>query len=224
MELRSLLLSQDQPMIDVLQRALLDLGIGVEVYSTADWAQEDLSDSHFDAVIVDCDVSGATGVLEMLRHTANNGRAFALAITNVDSGQRSVFDLGANLALEKPISVERARSSLRAAYGLIMQERRSYVRLALDIPVRIAINERAIVANSLNISEGGMAIRCVEDLPQNGAVKLSCLLPGEKSEIEVRAVVMWKDPRGNAGLRFEPMPAESRQRLNNWLAEQTTFS
>ncbi len=224
MELRSLLLSQDQPMIDVLQRALLDLGIGVEVYSTADWAREDLTDSHFDAVIVDCEVSGATGVLQMLRSSANNNRALTFAITNPDSGLHNPFDLGANLALQKPISVERARSSLRAAYGLIMQERRRYFRLALDIPVRVAVNERTnTVGNSMNISEGGMAVRSNDDLPLNGSVKLAFLLPGQKSEIELRAVVVWKDPRGHAGLRFEPMSNTARQKLNDWLAEQTTF-
>ena len=224
MELRSLLLSQDQSMIDVLQRALLDLGIGVEVYSTAEWAREDLSDSHFDAVIVDCDVSGAASILEMLHSSANNSRALTFAITNADSGLHNAFGLGANLALQKPITVERARSSLRAAYGLIMQERRKYFRLALDIPVRVVIGERSgTVANSMNISEGGMAIRSEDDLPLNGVVKLAFLLPGQKSELEARAVVVWKDPRGHLGLRFEPMSAESRQKLNNWLSEQTTF-
>lgn len=224
MELRSLLLSQDQEMIDVVQRALLDLGIGVEVYSTADWAREDLSESHFDAVIVDCEVSGATGVLQMLRTSANNNRALTFAITNADAGLHNAFDLGANLALQKPISIERARSSLRAAYGLIMQERRRYFRLALDIPVRVCVSDRTTtVANSMNISEGGMALRSEDDLPLNGSLKLAFLLPGQKTDFEVRAVVVWKDPRGHAGLRFEPMSNPARQKLNDWLAEQTTF-
>jgi DNA-binding response OmpR family regulator len=224
MELRSLLLSQDQEMIDVVQRALLDLGIGVEVYSTADWAREDLSDSRFDAVIVDCDVSGASGVLQMLRTTANNRRALTFAITNDDNSLHSAFDLGANLTMQKPISVERARSSLRAAYGLIMQERRRYFRLTLDIPVRISPNERTqFVGNTMNISEGGMALRCDDELPMNALVKLAFLLPGQKADVEVRAIVVWKDARGHSGLRFEPMSVTSRQKLNEWLAEQSTF-
>jgi DNA-binding response OmpR family regulator len=224
MELRSLLLSQDQEMIDVVQRALLDLGIGVEVYSTADWAREDLRDTHFDAVIVDCDVSGATGLLQTLRTNANNNRALTFAITNADSGLHNAFELGANLALEKPISIERARSSLRAAYGLIMQERRHYFRLALDIPVRIAVNDRRqIVANTMNISEGGMALRSDDDLPLNAQLKLSFLLPGHKTDLELRAIVVWKDPRGHAGIRFEPMSTATRQDLNDWMAEQVTF-
>lgn len=224
MELRSLLLSQDQEMIDVVQRALLDLGIGVEVYSTADWAREDLTDSKFDAVIVDCDVTGAHGLLQMIRGSASNARALTFAIVNGADGLHSAFELGANLALQKPLSVDRARSSLRAAYGLIMQERRRYFRHPIDIAVRVSPSERQqYVANTMNISEGGMAIRCDDDLPLNGLVKLTFLLPGRKHEIEARGVIVWKDARGHAGIRFEPMSVPSRQKLNDWLAEQGTF-
>lgn len=224
MELRSLLLSQDQEMIDVVQRALLDLGIGVEVYSTADWAREDLTDSKFDAVIVDCDVAGAPGLLKMVRGSLSNGRALTFAIVNTDQGLNSAFELGANLALQKPLTVDRARSSLRAAYGLIMQERRRYFRHPVDIAVRISPNERLqFVGNTLNISEGGMAVRCDDDLPLNAFVKIIFLLPGHKSEIESRGVVVWKDARGHTGIRFEQMSASARQNLSDWLAEQATF-
>jgi DNA-binding response OmpR family regulator len=224
MELRSLLLSQDEGIVDVMQRALLDLGIGVEVYSTADWAREDLSDSKFDAVIVDCDVSGASGLLEMVRGSSSNARALTFAIVNADEGLHTAFQLGANLALQKPISVDRARSSLRAAYGLIMQERRHYFRHPVDIAVRLWVADKPqIVANTLNISEGGMAIRCHDDLPLNGIVKLTFMLPGQRAEVEVRAALVWKDTRGHAGLKFEPMLPQTREYLNDWILEQTTF-
>ncbi len=224
MELRSLLLSKDPEMIDVMQRALLDLGIGVEVYSTADWAQEDLTDSKFDAVILDCEVTGARGLLQSVRTSPSNSRALTFAIVNADDGLHSALDLGANLALQKPISIERARSSLRAAYGLIMQERRHYFRHPVDIAVRVSPNERTqYVGNTINLSEGGMALRCNEDLSLQGLVKLLFLLPGQKSELELRGVIVWKDPRGHFGIRFEQASAITRGRLNDWLAEQATF-
>lgn len=211
-------------MIDVVQRALIDLGIGVEVYSTTDWAREDLTDSRFDAVIVDCDVSGASSLLKSVRTSTTNNRALTFAIVNEEDGLHSAFELGANLALQKPISIERARSSLRAAYGLIMQERRRYFRLALDVPVRISPSETAQhVANSLNISEGGIALRCNDELPLHRVVKLSFLLPGQKNELDLRGEVVWRDERGHAGIRFEQLSVTSRQRLNDWLTEQTTF-
>jgi len=224
MELRSLLLSKDPEMIDVMQRALLDLGIGVEVYSTADWAQEDLTDSKFDAVILDCEVTGARTLLQSVRSSPSNSRALTFAIVNADDGLHSALDLGANLALQKPISIERARSSLRAAYGLIMQERRHYFRHPVDIAVRVSPNERAqYVGNTINLSEGGMALRCNEDLPLQGLMKLLFLLPGQKSEMELRGTIVWKDARGHFGIRFEQASATTRSRLNDWLAEQATF-
>jgi len=211
-------------MIDVVQRALLDLGIGVEVYSTADWAGEDLLESKFDAVIVDCDVNGAPNLLKTIRNSPSNSRALTFAIVGGDEGRHAAFELGASLTLQKPISVDRARSSLRAAYGLIMQERRRYFRYPLDIAVRVSLNERTqYLATTMNISEGGMALRSNDDLPLNGAVKLTFLLPGEKSELEVRAAIVWKDARGHVGVRFEQVSVPSRTRLNDWLVEQSTF-
>ncbi|HUN87610.1 MAG TPA: PilZ domain-containing protein [Terriglobales bacterium] len=224
MELRSLLLSQDQPMIDVVQRALLDLGIGVEVYSTADWAREDLADSKFDAVILDCEVAGAPNLLQMIRKTTNNGRTLAFAIVPDNDMLQEVLASGANLALQKPISVDRARSSLRAAYGLIMQERRRYFRHPLDVAVRVTVSERVqLVGSAMNISEGGMAIRCNEELPINAQVKLVLLLPGEKAELECKGTIVWKDARGHAGARFEQMSVPNRQKLNDWLEARATF-
>jgi DNA-binding response OmpR family regulator len=223
-ELRSLLLSQDKEMIEVVQRALLDLGIGVEVYSTSDWAGEDLSDSKFDAVILDCEVDGASSLLKSIRSTASNCRALTFAIVNGDEGLHSAFASGANLALQKPISLDSARSSLRAAYGLIMQERRRYFRHPVDIAVRVSPNEKTqFAANALNVSEGGMALKSNEDLQLNAVVSLIFLLPGQKSEIECRATVVWKDARGHAGVRFERMSVENRQQLNDWLVEQSVF-
>jgi len=211
-------------MIEVVQRALLDLGIGVEVYSTADWAGEDLNDSKFDAIILDCEVEGASALLRAVRATPSNSRALTFAIVNGDDGLHTAFEAGANLALQKPISLDRARSSLRAAYGLIMQERRRYFRHPLDIVVRVIPNERLqFLASALNISEGGMAIKCNDDLQLHAVVKLLFLLPGQKSETELRAIVVWKDTRGHAGVRFEQMSAATRQQLNEWLEAQTAF-
>ena len=211
-------------MIDVVQRALLDLGIGVEVYSTADWAREDLADSKFDAVILDCEVAGAPSLLQMIRGTANNGRTLAFAIVPDDAALQQALAAGANLALEKPISMDRARSSLRAAYGLIMQERRRFFRYPLDVAVRVGVSERVqLVGTAINISEGGMAIRCNDELPINAAVKLVFLLPGEKAEVEAKGMIVWKDARGHGGIRFEQMSAPNRQRLNDWLEGRTTF-
>jgi CheY-like chemotaxis protein len=221
MELRSLLLSQDSEMIDVLQTALGDLGIGVELYSSSSWALEDVRQHKFDAVIVDCDTAGGTEFLNSVRNSPSNSRSLTFAIVSSDIGLPVAFQMGANLALQKPISVDTARSSLRAAYGLIMQERRRYFRYPVDLPVQVCPDEETILnAIAINVSEGGMALKCERELQANSLVRLSFYLPGTNSGMELGATVVWKDPLGRAGVRFESPSVTTRHRLNEWLESQ----
>jgi DNA-binding response OmpR family regulator len=223
MEMRSLLLSQDAEMIDVLQRALGDLGIGVELYSTASWAGEDVREHKFDAVIVDCEVQGATEFLERVRKTSANSHSLTFAIVNSDTGLPAAFQMGANLALQKPITVDRARSSLRAAYGLIMQERRRYFRYPVETSVQISHEERTVIRGTvLNVSEGGMALKSDTELQLNRLVKLKYYLPGIKGELEMKGLVVWKDEMGRAGVRFEALSPTMRQQLSEWLLAQAS--
>lgn len=221
MELRSLLLSQDPEMIEILQMALDDLGIGVEVYSTAPWAGEDIVEHRFDAVIIDFDVPGADEFLRGVRKSPSNTHSLTFAIVNPEIGLASAFAMGANLALQKPITVESARNSLRAAYGLIMQERRRYFRYPVETLVMLSPDENTtIVGTTMNLSEGGMALKCDRELQLNALVKLKFSLPAVKGEVDARATVVWKDPIGRAGIRFEKLSNTSREKLAEWLAIQ----
>lgn len=223
MELRSLLLSQDTELIEILQMALDDLGIGVEVYPTAPWAGEDIAEHRFDAVIIDFDVPGADDFLRGVRRSPSNTHSLAFAIVNADIGLAAAFAMGANLALQKPITLESARNSLRAAYGLIMQERRRYFRHAVETLVILTPDENTtIVGTTMNVSEGGMALKCDRELQLNGLVRLKFSLPGITGELDARAIVVWKDPIGRAGIRFEKLSITAREKLAEWLAIQAT--
>lgn len=221
MELRSLLLSQDAELIEVLQMALDDIGIGVEIYSTAPWAGEDIAAHRFDAVIIDFDVPGADDFLRGVRKSPSNTHSLTFAIVNADIGLASAFAMGANLALQKPINIESARNSLRAAYGLIMQERRRYFRYPIETLVMLSPDETTtIVGTSMNLSEGGMALKCDRELQLNGLVKLTFSLPGIKGDLDARAIVVWKDTVGRAGIRFEKLSHTTREKLSEWLMMQ----
>lgn len=207
-------------MIPVLERALTDLGICVEVYSSATWAEEDVREHKFDAVIVDFDSQGADQVLSGVQKSAVNGRSLTFAIVSADTGVATVMQQGAKLALQKPISLDRARSCLRAMYSLAVQERRRYFRYPLDIPVEVSPDERTtLCATSINISEGGMALNCEKQISLNTLLNVSFLLPGTKQKIETKAIVQWADPIGRIGVRFE-LTVKSSERLAQWLHTQ----
>ncbi len=222
--MRSLLLSQDPEMIEVLQCALDDLGIGVDVYAVAPWAGEEISAHRYDAVIVDFDVPGGDEFLRGVRGANSGTRALTFAIVNRDFGLPGAFAMGANLALQKPISLESARSSVRAAYGLIMQERRRYFRFPVETLVMVSLDEHtSVVATSTNVSEGGMALKCDHDLALESSVKLSFSLPGASGKLDAHATVVWKDPLGRAGIRFDRLSSNSIEALSEWIQSQSAL-
>ena len=55
---------------------------------------------------------------------------------------RDIFGQGANFIVYKPVSEERAGSSLRAARGLMAREKRTKLRVALHAPASIAYGKR----------------------------------------------------------------------------------
>src|SRR5260370_24516284 len=67
-------------------------------------------------------------ILRELRQGRSNKSCIAFAIVHGRTTVQQAFEMGANFVLDKPISLERATRSVRAAQGLIMRERRRYQR------------------------------------------------------------------------------------------------
>src|ERR1700730_10715043 len=160
MRLESLLLSRDPEVIRVLQRALEKLSIDVEVCRGIGSGQEILRTEKFDAVIVDCDdLKGGLDVLASLRKSASNKNSATFAILNGSTTTQQAFQMGANFALQKPISAMNARRCFSAAINFMIRERRRYFRHPVEMPATLACGggQKAKVTVT-NLSEGGMAI------------------------------------------------------------------
>ena len=141
MDLKSLLLCSDEKIVRVLRRTLGDLEIAVEHCTNSESALRFLTRERFEAIIVDCAGPGAAAVLRSARMAPCNKRAVAVAILDYGIGLRSAFELGAHFILYKPVSVERAKSSFRAARALMKKERRRNSRIPVQIPVEMSSRE-----------------------------------------------------------------------------------
>jgi CheY-like chemotaxis protein len=224
MELRCLLLTRDDSVIRVLRRILEDLEVGVEVCTGADKAAEELERRKYDAVMIDCDdVHNAITVLCSVRLTPSNKSSTVFAIVNGITTVTSAIELGANLALEKPISESKARHAFKAVHGLMLQERRRYYRHDVDIAVTLRFedketgNHRDVLATGINLSGGGMAVKVKSTLPgefRRALVKF--VVPGTHDWIEVIGAIAWADELGNAGIRFENVPYTLRERFDKF--------
>ncbi len=223
MNLKSLLLCSDEKIVRVLRRTLGDLDIGVEHCTSAETALRHLTRDRFEAIIVDCAGPGAADVLKGARTAPCNKRAVAVAILDPETGLRSAFDLGAHFILYKPVSVERAKSSFRAARALMKRERRRNSRVAVHLPLEMVSGESGarFKANTTDIGEGGLAITLPRRSKPHGRWNLAFTLPGSSGRLEVAAEFAWEGSGTQVGLRFlDPSPEVARQ-LRDWLSRSS---
>jgi c-di-GMP-binding flagellar brake protein YcgR len=228
MILKSLVLCADEQIVRVLRRTLGDLEIAMELCADSDTALRWLTRERFEAIIVDIAGPGAAEVLRSARSAQGNKRAIAVAVVDTAIGLRSVFDLGAHFVLYKPVSVERAKSSFRAARALMKRERRRNLRIPVQIPVGIKNQDPSDGLNlkitTLDLSEGGMAVSIPKRGRPSGKCQVSFVLPGGDGGFDLAAEFAWEGAAAQAGFRFLDVSPNDARRLQDWIVRNSAES
>jgi CheY-like chemotaxis protein len=223
MNLKSLLLCSDEKIVRVLRRTLGDLDIGVELCASSEIALRKLTRERFEAIIVDCAGPGAAAVLRSARTAPCNKRAIAVAILDPEIGLRTAFEIGAHFILYKPVSVEKSKSSFRAARALMKKERRRNSRVSIHIPVEMTSPDSDIhfKVNTTDLGEGGLAVTLPRRIKPSGRWKLVFTLPGHAKPLEVNAEFAWESTGRQVGLRFQDPSPEVSRLLREWLGRNS---
>lgn len=224
MSLRALLLCSDEKIVRVLRRILGDLDMDLELCAHADSALYRLTRRRFEGIIVDCEAAGAAQVLRSARSAPCNRQAVAVAIVQPVTGLREVFSLGAHFVLYKPVSSERTKASFRAARALMKRERRRNTRVAVEIPVTMQnpTSDESMKVTTIDVSEGGMAVRLPKRRRPSGRWQISFTLPGTQTSLDVPAEFAWEGAREQAGVRFLEASPQAMQQLKDWLKQNSS--
>ncbi|HLZ42225.1 MAG TPA: PilZ domain-containing protein [Candidatus Sulfotelmatobacter sp.] len=221
MTLSSMVVSRDWQEVSVLECILGGLQMAVAVESEPQQALARLSKSKIDALIVDCDLNGSYQLLRELQ--AQEAKPNSLPVV-IMGGPRSVSHLdltGALFAFEKPISVEQAVRTLSAARNIILDGRLRYHRAGLEVAVSLRCKGQTPKrAHLVNLSQGGMQIYSDSFIEPAGPLEISFALPGTKSGLKAHAEIVWRDHRGNVGVRFLKVSQPQQRKLQLWLAQQ----
>lgn len=221
MPLSSMVVSRDWPEVSVLECILGSLKMEVRVEQEPQQALNRLSKSRVDALIVDCDLNGSCQFLRELPALQKSAKNVPLVLMGGTRRLPDLEDTGALFAFEKPISVEQAVRTLSAARNLILDGRLRYHRAGLDVVVSVKSKGRKPTrAKLVNVSQGGMQIHAGSEIEPASAIQISFALPGKKTELKAQAAVVWKDQRGNVGLRFVKFSGPQQKSLQLWLAQQ----
>jgi CheY-like chemotaxis protein len=216
----ALLVSADPVTIQQFSHALQELSISPDVCQEAPTAVGLLNRRKFDAVIVDLKLGEQSGlILDEVHLSPSNRTAVTFAISGSDA-EGKAFRKRSEFLFERPLSTQSIHNTLKPAYGLILRERRRYFRCPISIPVLILRRAMPEVrCQSVNISEGGMAVSTVVQLTTGESVQLQFTLPGHGVPFSAEATICWWKT-GHLGVRFKSLSKEQKSELQVWLSRK----
>lgn len=219
MTLTSLLVCADEASMKVLRHVLDELNIEVELCADPVRAGVRLAQDRFDLLILDCAHSSDVTTLLKECHTSRaSGATLAVVVVGGQEKIREMFSLGVNFVLYKPVSEDRAVSTLRAAQAVLYRDKRRKARAAVHTQATIdyAGVEQA-KATLVDLAEDGMAVNFGQKLPPTSKVYFQFRLPGHTATVRLSGLVVWQDWNGRAGVHFVDVPTSSRRLLQEWL-------
>jgi hypothetical protein len=130
---------------------------------------------------------------------------------------RAGFRAGITFFLAKPPQFDRLSAVLRPLRGAMLREKRSYVRLPLRTVVTCRAGRNQFTSISLSIGEGGMLLENSGGQDVGQQMDLLFSLPYTRSPLNVRAVVVRREPSDRLAVRFVEVSAEDRKAIQDYI-------
>lgn len=204
-----------------VQQVVADVFAGIDLRLRPDAlsALEMIGRSHFDGFIIDCDgVERGDEVIAGIRASRGNRQSVIFSIVDGTTTFAKANELGSNFAIGKPIEHTRLRAYLQSSVNKMESEHRRYFRYQLTLEAEVVRRDGKIVlAQILNVSDGGLALRLLDRAHLHGAVTIRFNVPGARKLITVLAAPCWST-EPIFGMQFIRMDDESRSAYDEWLA------
>lgn len=218
---RILLITCDFQVIETLCHFAQSLAVHIEACCDAESAVGKLCHSKFEGVMIDSALPGGPELLRKLSTLTSNKSAISYAILSPGYDQAQAFDAGAQFVLDRPLVPVAVLRLLKAAYPIMVQERRRYYRCPLQIAVFVSRGgDQEFTVNSLNVSESGICLNSNDPMQVGDKLRLRLLLPGAAELLNLCGEVAWSAATGRVGVRFSDVRPGVALVLRNWLAER----
>jgi ActR/RegA family two-component response regulator len=218
---RVLIVSNNAVAVGQIKDSLQRFALFPEQCPKLSLALERLNRAKFEAVVIDLQLgSQAEVVLQAVRQAPSNKHAVVFTVSDNRADASGAFRAGSTFVLLRPLSRGLINLSFKAAYGLIVREKRRYFRCPVEVPVAILRTALpAVHGSTVNVSEGGMSIAANASLGSGDPVQLQFALPGDEFQFVVEAAVCWAN-QPQIGMRFTFFSPHLASRLQEWLSRQ----
>ena len=131
------------------------------------------------------------------------------------------MNAGCNFSLEKPLTYEAIQRSFKAAFGLIVRERRRYFRCPISVPaIAKRKGDSEIFGTTVNVSEQGMAFSGPTPLTPGTEVTIQFTLTKPQLAVTATCNVCWTNEKGQSGVQFLYLHSDLRSELHAWIAQK----
>lgn len=228
-DIDALILCSDSHFLRSLERVFVKLGVTSQ--RSADYAEalSIVEQRKVDMVVVDWqEIANLGEFLEVMRASKMNKECLLVGIASDLMDLRQAFSAGVQFIIHKPASVVQIVSCLQAAHAAVIAKRRKQhregVRIAATLHARSVPLLGAMVVN-LGAQGAGLKLnltgcKASARLSAGDDIDLSFISPASGQTVNVCGVVVWVNAQGDAGMRFDYVPAAEQTKLERWLGER----
>ena len=195
-------------------------GVDLRLREDAIGALELIGRSHFDGFIVDCDgMERGMEIVVAVRNSRSNRKSVIFTILNGKTSVATAMECGSNFVLGMPLDVDRLSTYFQSSLHKMESEHRRYFRYQLSLDAEIVRRDgKVIPAQILNVSDGGLALRLLDQANLHGSVSIRFAIPNaERTFIIAVAVLCWSRPP-IFGMKFFGMEEETKAAYWEWLS------
>src|SRR6266849_2480101 len=158
----------------------------------------------------------ADNILRAARNSPSNRRMVIYGIARNTQEALRFSSFGINAVFDEPLDRQKVLKVVRATHLLVIHELRRYVRVPVVAQAEVETGSRTVPATTVEVSSGGMSLRCNTRLASTDPVRLTLALPG-LPRMTLRAFISWyREADKVYGLRFDSTD-ERRHKIRNWI-------
>jgi len=225
MQLRILAVEGDLQSLEAFRTSVEPLGYDVVALADIREAARRIAKEKFDLVALSADMPRGEGfdLARRVRESASNRGVPILMFTAADSGEamRQGFAVGVTFYMEKPLVPEKLRGLFAAARGVMIQQRRRYVRLPVRVPVECDGAGARFRTESLDLAQGGVLLESSAGLSVGETVRVKFSLPGVREALTLTGRVVRRVVHGGAAIEFIEPERMERAALQLFVTDKT---
>jgi CheY-like chemotaxis protein len=212
-QLKLLVVDDDREILDVFEALVGPLGYDVEVLSDSREAAQRVMKDKFDRIAGDLRMPNMNGfeLTTRIRASKSNRNVPVLMFTGFDDidTMRRGYAARITFDLAKPLNAPKLRGLFAAARGMMVQERRRYVRLPLRMNVDCRCGSKQFKVRSVNLAQGGILLESSGGMTEGDIANVEFSLPGVPQPLKLMAKVVRRAEPDAMALEFvDPEPLE----------------